>query len=129
MESFKSNVAELPGQAAAKPATPRLSRFSQLSASRQALVRLCQTTNYGQIHHLEIKDGGPVLSPPPLVLIDVKLDADQMPRPEVDLPDFELCGEICRLIERLAELKNGTIDRVEVRGGIPRRIVFKFRAT
>jgi hypothetical protein len=128
MESFKSNVAELPGQAAAKPATPSLRRFSQLSASRQALVRLCQTTNYGQIHHLEIKDGDPVLSPAPLVLIDVKLDADEVPRSEFDLPDFELCHEVCRLICQLQELTSGIIERIEVRAGIPRRIVFEYRS-
>jgi hypothetical protein len=125
MEAFKSNVAELLGQAAAKPATPSLRRFTDLSASRQALVRLCQATNYGQIHHLEIRDGDPVLSPPPLVLIGVKLDADEVARPEVDLPDFELCKEVRRLIVQLHELTTGVIEHIEVRAGIPRRIVFR----
>lgn len=106
------------------PATPRHRRFSQLSASRQALVRLCQATNYGQIHHLEIRDGDPLLSPPPLVLIDVKLDADEVPRPEIDLPDFELCNQLCRLMGQLQEITTGIIERIEVRAGIPRRIVF-----
>lgn len=99
-------------------------RFSQLSPPRRALVRLCQAINYGQIHHLEIRDGDPVLSPPPLVLIEVKLD-DEVPRPEVDLPDFELCNEVRQLIGQLQELKTGIIERIEVRAGIPRRIVFR----
>jgi hypothetical protein len=119
MEPLKSNVAELPGRAAAP------SRFSHLSASRQALVRLCQATNYGQIHHLEIKDGDPVLSPPPLVLTDIKLDGEEMARPEVDLPDFELCNEVRRLMNQLQELTTGMIERIEVRAGIPRRLVFR----
>lgn len=127
MESFKSNAAELPGRAAVKAATPSLHRFSQLSAPRQALVRICQATNYGQIHHLEIRDGDPVLSPAPLVLIEVRLD-DEVPRPEVDLPDFELCNEVRRLIGQLEELTTGIIERIEVRAGIPRRIVFKYRS-
>ena len=129
MESFKSNGAELPGQAAAKPARPSLRRFSQLSASRQALVRLCQSMNYGSIEGLEVRDSDPVFSPPPFVVVDIKLDADEGLRTEVELTDFALRDEVRRLIERLADLKNGTIDRVEVRAGIPRRIVFKFRAT
>ena len=86
------------GQAAAP------SRFSHLSASCQALVWLCQATDYGQIHHLEIKNGDPVLSPPPLVLTDIKLDGDEMGRPEVDLPDFELFNEVRRLMNQLQEL-------------------------
>jgi len=125
MESFNSNLVEPPGKSAVKPARPGLCRFSQLSPSRQALVRLCQATNYGQIQHLEIMDGDPVLSPPPLVLIDVKLDADELPRAEVDLPDFELCKEVRRLIGQLHELTTGIIERIEVRAGIPRRIVFR----
>jgi hypothetical protein len=124
MESFDANVTELPGKAA-KPERPSLCRFSQLSASRQALVRLCQATNFGQIQHLEIRDGDPVLSPPPLVLIDVKLDADEAPRPESDLPDFELSKEVRRLIGQLHELATGIIEHIEVRAGIPRRLVFR----
>jgi len=125
MESFKSNVAELPAQAAAKPARPSLRRFSHLSAPRQDLVRLCQAINYGQIHHLEIRDGNPVLSPPPLVLIEVKLDSDEVPRPEVDLSDFEICNEVRRLMGQLQALTTGVIERIDVRAGIPRRIVLR----
>ena len=54
-----------------------LHRLSQFSVSRQALVRLCQATNHGQIQNLEIKDGDPVFSPPPLVLADITLDSGE----------------------------------------------------
>jgi hypothetical protein len=104
-------------------------RFSQLSIPRQALVRLCQSMNYGSIQGLSVKDAEPVLSPPPLVLIDVKLDADEVPRPEVVLPDFELCNEVRRLIGQLNGLATGIIEHIEVRGGVPRRIVFKGSTT
>ena len=104
MESFKSNVAELPGQGAAKPATPAVRRFSHLSAARQALVRLCQATNYGLIRNLHLRDSEPIFSPPPVVAVDVKLDAGEEPRAEVDLPDFELSDEVWRLMARLARM-------------------------
>jgi len=55
----------------------------------------------------------------------VKLDADELPRPELDLPDFELCNEVCRLLSKLNELRAGMIERFEVRAGIPRRIVLR----
>jgi hypothetical protein len=60
-------------------------RIFQLSASRRAVVRLCQSMNYGSIQGLCVKDGEPALSPPPLALVDVKLDAVAAPvRPPAD---------------------------------------------
>jgi hypothetical protein len=69
-----------------------------------------------------------VLSPPPLVLVGVKLDADQVPRPEVDAPDFELCNEVRRLIGELQRVGSGIIEHIEVRSGVPRRIVFEYHS-
>jgi hypothetical protein len=102
-------------------------RFSQLSAPRQVLVRLCQSINFGQICSLEVRDCDPVFNPPPQVLVDVKLDSDEGLRPEINLPDFVLPAEVCRLMDRLDRLKNATIERVEVRAGIARRVVFRAR--
>jgi hypothetical protein len=76
--------------------TPKTPRFSQLSASRQALVRVCQDVNFGQI---------------------------EAPRPEGDLPDFRLSSEILRLMRQLDQLKDGRIAKIEIREGIPRRLV------
>jgi hypothetical protein len=103
----------------------KLRRFSQLSPPWQALVRLCQSTNYGQILSLVIRDAEPVFCPPPEVLIDFRLDLDEEPRSETELPDFVLPVEVCRLIDRLDTLRNVVIERVEVRAGVARRVVFK----
>jgi hypothetical protein len=100
-------------------------RFSQLSEARQTLVRLCQAINYGYIQGLDVRDSDPVFDQPPLAFMDLKLDADEGQRPEADLPDFELRYELCRLLVRLDELKNGRIERIEVRSGIPRRLLFR----
>lgn len=104
-------------------------RFSQISAPRQVLVRLCQSVNFGQICSLEVRDSDPVFNPPPQVLVDVKLDSDEELRPEINLIDFALPAEVCRLLDRLDKLKNATIERVEVRAGIARRVVFRVRLT
>jgi hypothetical protein len=83
--------------------------------------------NYGSIEGLEVRDSDPVFSPPPLVLIDIKLDNDQGPRTEVELSDFVLRDEVRRLLERFDELKNAKVERIEVQAGIPRRVVFESR--
>ena len=57
--------------------------------------------------------------------VDVKLDGDEGPRPETALADFELRGEVVRLMKCLAGVQNGTIVRIEVRAGIPRRLTIE----
>ena len=102
-------------------------RFSQLSPPRQRLVRLCQATNFGSIEDLEICDAEPVFIPPPSVLRDIKLDEHERPREEFRLSDFELVKEMQVLMRRLDELRITTIRRIEVRAGIPRRLVIEDR--
>ncbi len=104
-------------------------RLTQLSAPRQALVRLFQSVNFGQIIGLAIRDGDPVFHPEPTVLLDVKLDADEGERPEADLADFTLRDEVRRLFARLDQLQNGTVERIEVRSGVPRRVIIERRLT
>jgi hypothetical protein len=105
----------------------RLFRFSELSGPRQLLIRLCQATNYGSIQDIEVKDSEPDFSSKPVVLVDLKLDSDGGLRREVDLADFALPDEVRRLMAQLDKLKNGKIARIDVRAGIPRRLLFEHR--
>ncbi len=100
-------------------------RLSQLSARRQALVRQCQQIGFGRIVNFAVRDGDPVLLAETEILIDVKLDAEENLRTERDLNDFELTAELVRLFSKFDAIQNGTVDHLEVRAGIPRRIVLK----
>lgn len=103
----------------------RCMRFSQLSAPRQALVRLLQSINFGRVEVLEIRRGDPVFCPAPMVFVEVKLDAESGPRPETDLEDFELRSEVVRLLEQFDEIGDGAIERIDIRHGIPRGVVIE----
>jgi hypothetical protein len=107
------------------PPHSRALRFSDLSPQRQNLVRLCQRTNFGSIRGLEIRNGEPVFDPPPVVLIDLKLDRDDVRRAEADLPDFHLSQEVVRLMEHLDKRMTTTIEVLEVHAGTPRRVAFR----
>jgi hypothetical protein len=103
-------------------------RFAQLSSARQSLVRLFQSTNYGWVQNLEVRDGEPVLSGPgPIVFIDVRLDSAESARGELALEDFALCAEVCRLMSLMDQIEDGTISKIEVRAGVPRRITLEKR--
>jgi hypothetical protein len=109
---------------ARKQMTTKPIRFSQLSTSRQALVRLCQDMNFGQIRDLHVRNSDPVWDPAPTVLSQIKLDTEDTPRPEADLPDFKLSPQIQRLMGGLDQLRDGRIERIDVREGIPRHLFF-----
>ena len=100
-------------------------RFSQLSAPRQALVRLLQSVNFGFIEGLEVRGGEPMFSPAPNVIVEVKLDTPDEPRPEADLSDFELRAEFARLMEQLDSFGDGSIHRIDIRYGVPRRALIE----
>lgn len=105
---------------------PDNQRFSRLSEPRQTLVRLFQSANYGCVQNLEVRDGEPLLSGPgPNVLVDVRLDSEELARDELGLADFGLCAEVCRLMSLLDRVGNGKILKIEVRAGIPRRITLE----
>ena len=101
-------------------------RFSQLSASRQTLVRIFQATNYGYIEALEVRHGEPLFSAEgPTVFADIRLDSEEQPRAELDLTDFALSAECCRLVSLLDQVQNGRISKIEVRAGLPRKITLE----
>ena len=100
-------------------------RLSQLSPARQALVRALQAVNFGELQNIQVRNGEPMFDCSTLVVLDTKLDKNEGPRPEIALPDFALNTEVSRLMAHLDELMNGTIQRLEVRAGIPRRLVLQ----
>lgn len=103
-------------------------RLSDLSPARQALVRLFQTINRGTLEGLEVRQAEPVLDPLPVMVRDVKLDKMEEPRRELRLTDFMLSNEIMRLLSVLDEMHCGAIRLIEIRDGIPRRVLLASRA-
>ncbi len=102
-------------------------RLCELSASRQGLVRLCQDVNFGQIRDLRVQNSEPIWNPGPTILSEVRLDMDDVPRPEGSFPDFNLSSEIQRLMAQLDQIKDGRIEKIEVRTGVPRRLILASR--
>jgi hypothetical protein len=64
-----------------------------------------------------------------MLLLDVRLDTDCASRAESELADFELCDEVCRLLDRLDKIQDGRIQRIEVRAGIARRVLIEAKLT
>ena len=99
--------------------------FLQLSKPRQALIRLCQRVNYGSILNVQVTAGEVCFDAPPEVSIDVRLDSDTPQRHELDLTDFGLPVESCRLLAQIDSRKNGVVEKIVVHDGVPRRVVLR----
>lgn len=90
-----------------------------LSPARRRLLALLQDLNYGRVEGLVVRDGDPVLAPPPRVVRTVKFGADNGPRPERDAADFRLKATVIDLFAEFDRLGSGVVERLEVKGGLP----------
>jgi len=88
---------------------------------------MLQAINFGELQRIQVRDADPTFDETSVVILDVKLDKEESPRSELDLTDFALSAEVLRLMSRLDDLKNGIIHRLEIRAGVPRRLVFESR--
>ena len=61
-------------------------------------------------HDLRVRNAEPVWDPAPTVLSEVRLDIEEAPRPEGELPDFKLSSEIQRLMRQLDQLKDSRTE-------------------
>jgi hypothetical protein len=100
------------------PNSPR--RLSDLSPARRRLVELMQSLHYGRIESLAVRAGEPIFNPPPVATREVKFGADAPPERG---GDFLLKAQVVELLARLARLGDGTVPLIEVKGGLPFRML------
>ncbi len=94
-----------------------------LSSNRARLLEMMQALNFGRIEHLCIAGGEPAFHPPPKVSRELKFGGENGARPELSLGDFVLKAEVRELFDAITEIRDGVIERIEVRHGLPFRMV------
>lgn len=94
-----------------------------LSEPCRELVKLMQTVNFGRIEGLHIRDGMPVLNPRPRVVREIKFCGENGSRRELAAADFILKSEVVELLAFFDELQNGVIDVLEIKHGLPFRVI------
>lgn len=95
----------------------------QLSASFAQLLDLMQVLNFGCIEQLKISGAEPVLDPPPKVTREIKFGAENGARPESSLEDFALKVQVRELFDAITEIGDGMIARIEIKHGLPFRML------
>lgn len=97
--------------------------FGSLSLEWQERIREMQRMNFGWLEGLVARNGellhGPQFNPVP----EFKLDSDSSPCPQSKASDFALRAKVRRLIEKVTTLPEGTTICIEVKHGLPFRVI------
>lgn len=96
---------------------------ASLSPARRRLLELFQQVNFGRVEQLPVVNGEPQLDPPPRVVREIKFGGENGPRPELGASDFVLKSQVVELFRCFDQLGNGTIDAIEVKHGLPFRMI------
>lgn len=91
---------------------------SSLSPGRKRLLELMQRVNFGRIENLCVRDGEPVLDPPPRVVHEIKFSGENGPRPEAGIGDFVVKAQIVDLLAHFDRLRNATIEVLTIKHGL-----------
>jgi hypothetical protein len=94
-----------------------------LTSARRRLLELMQFVNFGRIENLIVRGGEPSLVPPPRVVREIKFGGDNGPRPELATDDFRLKAQVVDLFRELDRLGDGTVEALEVKHGLPFRLM------
>lgn len=92
---------------------------SSLSDPERRLIELLQDVNFGRIEHLIVRDGAPILKPPPHVIQTRKMGSPKGPRDEAGLQDFWLKQPVVDLLLTIREIGNGEVLTITVMHGLP----------
>jgi hypothetical protein len=94
-----------------------------MGPEERRLVELMQSLNFGRIEHLVVAGGRPVFDPPPEVVREIKFGTENGPRLERFRVDFTLKTEVLELLAQLEALGEGVVRSIEVRHGLPFRMI------
>ena len=95
-----------------------LATTEDLSPPERKLLSACQQVRFGSLFGLVISDGQPVFDPPPRMRRSLRLNEKSIfPQPKPT--SFALKDKHRLLIQVIREMESGTIDKIEVRDGLP----------
>ena len=97
--------------------------YRGLPAACKHLLRLMQENPFSRIENLTIADGQPRFEPTTKVIAEHKFGANDGPRREAELADYALKKEHLDLFRQFDEIGSGVILTLEVRGGLPFRMI------
>jgi hypothetical protein len=115
-------VVSAPAPRGGRTNSPHLSK-QHLSAGRARLLELMQSINFGRIENLLVNSCEPVFDPRPVIIREIKFAGENGPRAELTAADFLLKQHVVELFAFFDGLQNGVIDVLEIKHGLPFRMI------
>lgn len=98
---------------------------SKLGTSRQLLLQEMQRINFGRIEGLKFAAGEPVLYPRPALVREHKFGGENGPRAELATDDFLLKQQVVELFAFFDQVRDGVIEVLEIKHGLPFRMIVR----
>lgn len=92
---------------------------SALSPRRAELLELMQDLRYGWIRNLPVSDGEPQFNSSVAIVQSIRMNGRNGPHPLLGAEDYALKREAIALFTELDALRNGLIEVIEVKDGLP----------
>lgn len=98
---------------------------ASLSPQRQRFVEMLQGLGFGTIYGQHVRDGEPILTPPPRVVREIKFGGDNGPHAMTTAEDFVLKQQVRDFFAQLDAIGTGIILSLEVKHGLPFRMTIE----
>jgi len=96
---------------------------SNLTLAKRRLVQLMTKVDYGRIERFAIREGEPVLDPPPRMVFELSIRETEPSSPARKTSgDFIVKNQVSRLFDLFARIRNARVERLDVRAGLPQRV-------
>ena len=101
---------------------------SELSPKKQHLLEMTQRIGHGRIEGLPVRDGEPILAPPPTVLRLFLFGKDNGPNAALSSEDFVLKKNVTEMFEIFDREQSFVIDELVIADGLPVRMTVREKA-
>ena len=99
-----------------------------LTPVRKRLVELMQEVNHGRVERLEVRDGEPVLDPPPTILRTCLFGRENGPNAALCKDNFVLKKNVVEMFEIFDRYQSFMIDELVFADGLPVRMTIREKA-
>jgi hypothetical protein len=97
---------------------------TSLGVAQKRLLTLMRSICFGRIEGLQIRCGQPVLDPPPRIIREIKLGSTDN---QSNKSDYQEMRQVRELIALFQQIGDGVVDCIEIRHGLPFRVVITDR--
>ena len=89
---------------------------------------MMQTIHFGRMENIVVRDGQPLFEPPPKIIREIKFGGENSLRRKLNSNDFLLKTQVLQLFRQLEKLGDGTVQSLEVKHGLPFRMIVEEKA-